>query len=94
MKKDEYMKRFSYWLRVIMLYKSEKQTALSKETGLSQSAVSAYCCGKKMPSTYSAYKICKALDCSTDVLVNPRPIPEHMYLNEAMDILESRFNHA
>ena len=94
MKKEEYMKRFSYWLRVIMLYKSLKQTTLSKETGLAQTTISAYCCGQKMPTTYSVYKICKALDCSTDVLVNPRPIPEHMYLNKAMDILESKFGHA
>ena len=31
MKKEEYMKRFSYWLRVIMLYKSEKQQLFPKK---------------------------------------------------------------
>jgi len=43
-----------------------KQAELCKETGLSTTAMSAYCTGKRVPDTDSLYRIAKALKTSME----------------------------
>lgn len=45
------------------------QADLAKETGLSKSAISRYCAGKRIPSTTTLIKFAYAFDCDAEDLI-------------------------
>lgn len=66
MTEDECKMEFAYRLRSRMERRCITQQALSELTGISQSSISCYVKGTKIPSFYNADKIAKALGCSVD----------------------------
>lgn len=69
MTEEDFKIEFGKRLRKLMSRKRITQKQLSDRTGISQSLISLYMCGDKLPNFYKADKIAKALRCSMDDLV-------------------------
>ena len=57
---------FGRRLRKMMTKRQISQQELSEKTGISQSSISYYLTGQKLPSFYNLDKLARVLDCSTD----------------------------
>lgn len=75
MTKEEYQKRFAYWLSRILIERNMSKLELSRRTGISHTAICMYCHEKRMPTAYNLMKIAEALKCSYTILGVPNPIP-------------------
>lgn len=67
---SEWCKEFSRRLIRIMNIREMNQYDLSRITGCSQSSISNYISGKRVPSSYTSYQMAKALNCSLNYLVH------------------------
>lgn len=67
---SEWCREFSRRLVRIMNIREMNQYDLSRITGCSQSSISNYISGKRVPSSYASYQMAKALDCSLNYLVH------------------------
>ena len=65
---EEWRQEFSRRLCVAMEHRGMTQKALVEITGISQSALSYYMSGKKLPSGYMIGQLSEALNCSADFL--------------------------
>ena len=65
---EEWRKEFSRRLYVAMEHRGMTQKLLAELTGVSQSSLSFYMSGRKLPSAYIMCQLAKALDCSIDFL--------------------------
>lgn len=65
---ESWRREFSTRLVWLMDARSVDQKQLSQMTGISQSSISCYTRGAKVPSAYSCFVIARALNCSLDFL--------------------------
>ena len=65
---EKWKREFARRLNWVMEKRGVDQIQLSEKTGISQSAISCYTRGTRIPSAYSCLVISNALDCSLDYL--------------------------
>ena len=70
MRDQEWNREFSRRLRCKMNERLIKQKALCELTDISQPSMSKYMKGFQVPNSYELHKIARALECSTDELIN------------------------
>jgi len=63
------MEAFHLRLQKILKEKNVSQVHLAEAIGMSQGVVNNYCTGKREPSIYVLYLICKTLNVSADYLI-------------------------
>ena len=61
---EKYAEMFSNRLRKIMEVRCISQKEISDKTGITQSSLSLYMNGKRIPNLYTVYKLSVALNCS------------------------------
>lgn len=61
---------FSINLNRVMKREGVDQRTLARKTGFSERMVSLYCTGLSLPGSYQVYRICQALSCSVDEILN------------------------
>lgn len=67
---ENWCREFARRLVRIMNIRGINQYDLARITGCSQSSISNYISGKRVPSSYASHLIAKALDCSLNYLVH------------------------
>lgn len=64
-----YRAEFGRRLRRVMTVRGITQDELSEKTGIPQTTISRYLCGKVTPSIFKVYQIAKVLECCVDDLM-------------------------
>lgn len=67
---DKWGEAFSDRLRKKMFNRGVSQKRLSEDTGISETTISYYLCGSRIPSAQNITKIAKALHCSSSELID------------------------
>ena len=67
---EMYLNNFSINLHKVISEKRLTQSQLSKMTGITQSLLSRYITGQRIPGIYNLHKLCEALECSETRLIN------------------------
>ena len=67
--RELFYEQFGIRLRAIMDSRKISSSALAKEANVSNSAITSYTKGKRMPDIYTLSKISKALNVTTDILI-------------------------
>ena len=71
MTEQEWREEFAHRLRVFIVRNNYNQKILAEVSGVTESAISNYIKGKRMPDAKTLYKLSEALCCSSDELINP-----------------------